>query len=119
MKNKVNDILKAWKDKYGEGKSNAYSYERITEIATNCVSLSIVWLEQVKNVRNYSLEIVLFNKDGVRSETLHGITNSNLPDTMVDILVNKNHKFSKFEVNYYSYINGSKITNKIGELEIS
>ena len=118
MNNKVNDILKAWKDKYGENES-AYPYERIAEIATNCVSLSSVWLERIKNIKGASLEIALINKEGVISEALHGITADNLPGTMLDILVNGNKKYSKIIVNYFLYKDGSKLTNPIGELEIS
>ena len=118
MKSKVDKVLDAWFDKYGKNGS-VYPDERIAEIATNCVSLSSVWLERIKKFKNASLEVVLFNKEGVACETLHGVSVDNLPDTMLDILVNSNQKYSKMAINYYMFNGNTKVSDTIGELEIS
>ena len=118
MKSKVDKVLDAWFDKYGKNGS-VYPDERIAEIATNCVSLSSVWLERIKKVKGATLEVALFNKEGVVCETLYGVSADNLPDTMLDILVNKNQKYSKMIINYFLFADGIKTTDTIGELEIS
>lgn len=118
MNKKVEEILASWKNKYGENNSN-YSEKRIAEIATNCVSLSSVWFEKVNNLKGVSFALDLFNKDGIVCETLHGITKSNLPEAMLDILVNKNKNYTKMSLSYFLYDGNAKIHDIIGELEIS
>ena len=118
MNKKVNEILSAWKDKYGENNS-AYTDERVAEIATNCVSLSEAWLDRVKSIKGVSMELLLFNDDDIVCETLNGITADNLASTMLDILVNKNMEYSKMALNYFSFSNGKKTSGLIGELIIS
>jgi len=118
MNKKLTEILTAWKEKYGENMS-VYPDERIAEIATNCMSLAQVWLESIKNVKNISLELSLYNKDNVLCDILHGINDDNLVETMLDILVNKHEKYSKISLNYYSYVNGSKREGLVGEMDIS
>ena len=115
MKNNVNLILDAWFDKYGKN-SSAYPDERIAEIATNCVSLSSVWLERIKNA---SIEIALHNKEGVLCDTTYGVSSDNLAYTMLDILVNSNQKYSKMVINTFSYENKEKVSHMVGELNIS
>ena len=118
MNKKVNEILNAWKDKYGENNS-AYTDERITEIATNCVSLSEAWLDKVKSIKDMSMELLLLDENDSVCETLIGITTDNLASTMLDVLVNKNDKYSKMKLNYFSFFDGKKKSKSIGELIIS
>ena len=118
MNKKIEEFLVAWKNKYGEDNGN-FTDERITEIAVNCMSISSAWLEKVKNIKNISLRLDLFNKDNIVCESLHGVTKDNLPETIMDILVNKNNNYSKICLSYFSYSENCKIDKTIGELEIS
>ena len=117
MKNILNKTLQAWKDKNGENCSN-YPEDKIVEIATNCVSLSETWFDRTKD-KKMSFELNLYNKDGDLSETLHGVTRDNLPDTMLDTLVNNNDKYSKLELCTFKFNNGEKEEQSIGEMLIS
>lgn len=118
MKNKVEEIIKSFKEK-NENNSSIYSDERIAEIAVNCVSLSETWHDRVRNNKVISLELALFNKDNALSQTLHGISFDNLAETMLDILVNKQDKYSKMALNYYAFEDGKKESGLIGDLEIN
>jgi len=117
MAKKLKDVVKDWFDKYGND-NQSYSVEKITEIATNCTSLSKTWFDRVKNIKGASYEILLFNKEGTLSETLNGVTENNIVETMLDILANKSNKYSKISFNYFKYENGEKKDNLVGELEI-
>lgn len=118
MAKNVETIVDAWFEK-NNNNSIKYSKEKITEIATNCVSLSEAWLDRVKNIKDISFELDLYNKEGVLSETLHGVSRDNVAETLLDTLVNGNSRYSKAELNYFKFEDGRKATASIGEIEIS
>lgn len=117
MKDILSKTLQAWKDKNGEN-SSIYPEDKIVEIATNCVSLSETWFDRTKG-KKVSFELNLYNKDGDLSETLQGVSRNNLPDTMLDIVVNKSYKYYKLELCTFKFKDGEKEEQTIGEMLIS
>ena len=118
MDKKVEKLIKSFKEK-NENNSNVYSDERIAEIAVNCVSLSETWRDKVRNNKGISLELVFFNKSNVLCQTLYGVCFDSLADTIFDVLVNKQHNYSKIALNCYGFEDGKKWSKLIGELGIN
>jgi hypothetical protein len=117
MKNKLENILKIWDGKHNEDEC-VYSKQQITEIAVNCISITETWLNRVKNPEKASLEFVLYNKEDVVCEILNGINSDNIAITLLEMLAYKKDMYSKLVVNWFTFKNGEKNTNCIGELKI-
>ncbi len=119
MENKSIQIINSIKEKYGEEITDKYNNNTISEIVINCISLVKTWFSSIKKPSELSYEMVLFDKDGNVSETLHGINNDNLSSALAEKLIVDSHRYSKALVNSFRYINDSKEVKVIGEIEIS
>jgi hypothetical protein len=54
------------------------------------------------------------------SETLHGITPDNMPETMMKLITSSNGLYSLLTLNSYMFVNGVKTdVNELGKLDIS
>ena len=115
--NIVESILRDWYNKYGED-NNKFNSDALNEIAVNCASLSEAWMGRV-NPEKSSFELNFFDKDGELENSLHGVTRDNLPSTLFETLVSKSDKYSKVSLCSFNYNKGEKLTNVIGELDIS
>lgn len=117
MKDKIENLIQTWNDKNGEN-NTGYSDDKLVEIATNCVSLSETWFDNVRD-KNKSFKLCLYNRDGDLSETLHGINRDNLPITIMKTIVNNSINYSKLELCTFKYEDGENKTESVGEMFIS
>ena len=117
MKNKIEQLVSAWKDTC---QTDKFSENVVRNIAANCISLAETWFDRHKPKDKESFFITLFNKDGIGVEDLFGVTKENLPFTMVKILTGSSDKYSKIEVkSFINGIEGIKDAEVIGDIEIS
>ena len=117
--NKVDELVENWKENVSNGNMN-YTDQRIAEIAVNCISLSKTWFDNNREQEKVSYEVRLYNNDGVLVETLHGITQDNLPMTMMKLITSGDGLYSLFTLNSYMFADGEKIdVNELGKLDIS
>jgi hypothetical protein len=117
--NKVEELVKNWKENVFNGNA-IYTDQKIAEIAINCISLSKTWFDNDKSKENVSYEVRLYNNDGIMSETLHGITPDNMPETMMKLITSSNGLYSLLTLNSYMFVNGVKTdVNELGKLDIS
>lgn len=115
--NIVENILKEWYDKYGED-NNRFNNVALNDIAINCASLTEAWFSRV-NPEKVSFELNFYDKNADLESSLHGVTADNLPSTLFETLVSKSDQYSKVSLCSYSFDKGKKLTNVIGELDIS
>ena len=115
----VKKVVAFLEEKHGEKINEKYRKDRIEEIVLNCVSLSETWFSKAPKDSKLSYELTLFNKNGVLSETLHGVTKDNVAASLSDILITKSDQYSKITLNSFSFNDESKRVKTIGEIEIS
>ena len=111
-------MLKNWEETY-ETMPSKYSKDEIKGIAVNCLSLSETWFDRREPRVKESYELLLFNKDNIVTETLHGATREVLPETMLKIVTNSDIVYSKIALSAFHFDNGEKVSEIVGELEIS
>ena len=118
MNKKVETIVAFLEEKYGKEINDKYGKDKIVEIIVNCISLTETWFSRLTNKAKMSYELKLFNDGGVLVETLHGITKENAALSISDILINNNNKYSKVSLDSFSFNDGQKVVNNVGEIEI-
>lgn len=119
MNKKVETIVAFLEEKYGKEINDKYGKSKIAEIVLNCISLTEAWFSRLTKKAKMSYELKLFNGDGVLAETLHGITKENAALSISDILINNNNKCTKVSLDSFSFNDGQKVVNNVGEIEIS
>lgn len=117
MDKQVLDLVETWKEKCINPK---YDEHKITEIAVNCISLANTWFDNHKPVEKESFKVKLLDSNRDVIDTLHGITNGNLPFTIMETITMKNNIVSYLTLNSYIYTEkGETDLETLGELEIS
>lgn len=116
--NKVEELVNKWKENISNGNEN-YTEQQINGIAINCMSLAKTWFDNNQPKEKESYEVRLFNNDGVLSETLHGVTQENLPETIMSIITKNSEKYSMLTLNSFEFVNGIKNDiRELGKLDI-
>jgi hypothetical protein len=119
MDKKIENVISFLKEKYGEQLNAFYSNEKINEIVVNCVSLVKTFLDSAGGLKNQSLQICLFDKNGEADDVLNGVTEENIYSTISDIVITKFDNYSKLSIYSFMFEEGIKSTKLIGEIEIS
>ena len=112
----ANEIVKHWLDSNTD--ETRYSKEVLNEIAVNCVSLSNTWFNKVNPKEKQSFEVQLYDKENLLVETLHGVDSNNLPHTLFNVLASNKGYYSKLSLSAFKIVDGNKVANVIGELDI-
>ena len=116
--NKVEELIEKCKESSSLCGAK-YTDEQIKEIVLNCVSISKTWFDNNKKVEGESYQLLLCD-NGVVKETLHGVTEENLPEAILDIIAKNDGTYSTIVLESYAFVNGSKTKiRELGKMDIS